>query len=154
SFHDGHAGNAAAATSLRAHPWAIRSARRQGLAGSSREPAGIAAGCAGKSVGTGAVVGGGVASPHGSRGGESLVAIVLWHRDRRDRRRLRLARSVAHPSRVARLSGHGVFGQRLECEGATQTDRPLGHVPASLARHAGTLGARSEESITRAGTTV
>ena len=116
--------------------------------GNARRPGGSAAAAdrrAGESADARAMAGGSGESADRSRRREPLLADVLRHGHREDRRELRLAGRTAQPSRAARLAGDGIHSHRLGRESDAAADRHLRDLPAVFARNAGTAGARSGE---------
>ena len=95
--------------------------------------ASIADGLSAEPAGPGALAGRSVESADGARHGEPVLADVLRHRPREDRRGLRLAGRVAVASGAARLAGDGVRAHRLGREGAAEDDRDERDLPAGLA---------------------
>ncbi len=74
---------------------------------------------------------------------ESILANVLRHRTRQDRRGFRIARRMAVASGAARLAGRGVRAQRLGCQSAAKIDRHQRDIPAVVEGDAGFAPARS-----------
>ncbi len=123
SHRHGDGGHADAARDAPVDPRDVRQARRGRHAQVAGRVDGVAGRVSAESARPGTMARRSVESADGACDGEPVLADVLRHRDREDRRGFRITGRAAVASRTAGLAGDGIHANRLGCESAAEDDR-------------------------------